>query len=186
MAAACAVHCTALPGVGHTRRDRQPVPAFLLLVLGCRELTGEGQELPGLCPPLPGHRFLRAARTPALCPQLETPSPVSLLWDQELTPRALSARSHRAGRRPPGSGSSSPWGLVPAPAVGPRPDGVCWAVRCPDPAPPQTQRLKERVAPVLSVLTECARLHRPARKFLKAQVRGGRSGAQAAPLRGPG
>lgn len=34
----------------------------------------------------------------------------------------------------------------------------------------QTHRLKERVAPVLSVLTECARLHRPARKFLKAQV----------------
>lgn len=38
-------------------------------------------------------------------------------------------------------------------------------------APLQTHRLKERVAPVLSVLTECARLHRPARKFLKAQVR---------------
>lgn len=38
------------------------------------------------------------------------------------------------------------------------------------PAPPQTHRLKEGVAPVLSVLTECARLHRPARKFLKAQV----------------
>lgn len=35
---------------------------------------------------------------------------------------------------------------------------------------PQTHRLKESVAPVLSVLTECARLHRPARKFLKAQV----------------
>ncbi|XP_060031819.1 synembryn-A isoform X1 [Erinaceus europaeus] len=34
----------------------------------------------------------------------------------------------------------------------------------------QTHRLKERVAPVLSVLTECARLHRPARKFLKAQA----------------
>nr|KAF6343574.1 RIC8 guanine nucleotide exchange factor A [Pipistrellus kuhlii] len=34
----------------------------------------------------------------------------------------------------------------------------------------QTHRLKEGVAPVLSVLTECARLHRPARKFLKAQV----------------
>ncbi|XP_036783025.1 synembryn-A isoform X2 [Manis pentadactyla] len=34
----------------------------------------------------------------------------------------------------------------------------------------QTHRLKERVAPVLSVLTECARMHRPARKFLKAQV----------------
>ncbi|XP_039732883.1 chaperone Ric-8A isoform X2 [Pteropus medius] len=34
----------------------------------------------------------------------------------------------------------------------------------------QTHRLKESVAPVLSVLTECARLHRPARKFLKAQV----------------
>ncbi|KAG8515723.1 Synembryn-A [Galemys pyrenaicus] len=36
--------------------------------------------------------------------------------------------------------------------------------------PLQTHRLKESVAPVLSVLTECARLHRPARKFLKAQV----------------
>ncbi|XP_017376472.1 synembryn-A isoform X1 [Cebus imitator] len=34
----------------------------------------------------------------------------------------------------------------------------------------QTHRLKESVAPVLSVLTECARTHRPARKFLKAQV----------------
>uniref|UniRef100_A0A8C2RXZ7 Synembryn n=1 Tax=Capra hircus TaxID=9925 RepID=A0A8C2RXZ7_CAPHI len=34
----------------------------------------------------------------------------------------------------------------------------------------QTHRLKESVAPVLSVLTECARRHRPARKFLKAQV----------------
>ncbi|XP_059566510.1 synembryn-A isoform X1 [Myotis daubentonii] len=34
----------------------------------------------------------------------------------------------------------------------------------------QTHRLKEGVAPVLSVLTECARLHRPARKFLKSQV----------------
>ncbi|XP_076971314.1 chaperone Ric-8A [Tamandua tetradactyla] len=34
----------------------------------------------------------------------------------------------------------------------------------------QTQRLKEGVAPVLSVLTECARMHRPVRKFLKAQV----------------
>lgn len=34
----------------------------------------------------------------------------------------------------------------------------------------QTHRLKECVAPVLSVLTECARMHRPARKFLKAQV----------------
>ncbi|XP_004599254.2 synembryn-A-like [Ochotona princeps] len=34
----------------------------------------------------------------------------------------------------------------------------------------QTHRLKEGVAPVLSVLTECARMHRPARKFLKAQV----------------
>ncbi|KAM6159159.1 chaperone Ric-8A [Rhynchocyon petersi] len=34
----------------------------------------------------------------------------------------------------------------------------------------QTHRLKESVAPVLSVLTECARGHRPARKFLKAQV----------------
>lgn len=34
----------------------------------------------------------------------------------------------------------------------------------------QTHRLKESVAPVLSVLTECARMHRPARKFLKAQV----------------
>lgn len=34
----------------------------------------------------------------------------------------------------------------------------------------QTHRLKESVAPVLSVLTECARLHRPARKFLKGQV----------------
>ncbi|XP_045871030.1 synembryn-A isoform X2 [Meles meles] len=34
----------------------------------------------------------------------------------------------------------------------------------------QTHRLKESVAPVLSVLTECARVHRPARKFLKAQV----------------
>ncbi|XP_037694210.1 synembryn-A isoform X2 [Choloepus didactylus] len=34
----------------------------------------------------------------------------------------------------------------------------------------QTQKLKEGVAPVLSVLTECARLHRPVRKFLKAQV----------------
>ncbi|XP_054432779.1 synembryn-A [Pteronotus mesoamericanus] len=34
----------------------------------------------------------------------------------------------------------------------------------------QTHRLKESVAPVLSVLTECARAHRPARKFLKAQV----------------
>ncbi|XP_004602948.2 synembryn-A isoform X1 [Sorex araneus] len=34
----------------------------------------------------------------------------------------------------------------------------------------QTHRLKESVAPVLSVLTECARIHRPARKFLKAQV----------------
>uniref|UniRef100_A0A2I3HDK4 Synembryn n=1 Tax=Nomascus leucogenys TaxID=61853 RepID=A0A2I3HDK4_NOMLE len=33
----------------------------------------------------------------------------------------------------------------------------------------QTHRLKESVAPVLSVLTECARMHRPARKFLKAQ-----------------
>ncbi|XP_069327998.1 synembryn-A isoform X1 [Eulemur rufifrons] len=33
-----------------------------------------------------------------------------------------------------------------------------------------THRLKESVAPVLSVLTECARRHRPARKFLKAQV----------------
>ncbi|XP_007982587.3 chaperone Ric-8A isoform X2 [Chlorocebus sabaeus] len=33
-----------------------------------------------------------------------------------------------------------------------------------------THRLKESVAPVLSVLTECARMHRPARKFLKAQV----------------
>ncbi|XP_069328000.1 synembryn-A isoform X2 [Eulemur rufifrons] len=33
----------------------------------------------------------------------------------------------------------------------------------------QTHRLKESVAPVLSVLTECARRHRPARKFLKAQ-----------------
>lgn len=40
-------------------------------------------------------------------------------------------------------------------------------------APLQTHRLKESVAPVLSVLTECARLHRPARKFLKAQVRQG-------------
>lgn len=39
-------------------------------------------------------------------------------------------------------------------------------------APLQTHRLKESVAPVLSVLTECARMHRPARKFLKAQVRG--------------
>lgn len=39
-----------------------------------------------------------------------------------------------------------------------------------DGAPPQTHRLKESVAPVLSVLTECARMHRPARKFLKAQV----------------
>ncbi|XP_057582489.1 synembryn-A isoform X4 [Hippopotamus amphibius kiboko] len=37
-------------------------------------------------------------------------------------------------------------------------------------APLQTHRLKECVAPVLSVLTECARMHRPARKFLKAQV----------------
>lgn len=36
----------------------------------------------------------------------------------------------------------------------------------------QTHRLKECVAPVLSVLTECARMHRPARKFLKAQVLG--------------
>uniref|UniRef100_A0A8C8Y1C7 Synembryn n=2 Tax=Felidae TaxID=9681 RepID=A0A8C8Y1C7_PANLE len=35
----------------------------------------------------------------------------------------------------------------------------------------QTHRLKESVAPVLSVLTECARMHRPARKFLKAQGR---------------
>ncbi|XP_021547836.1 synembryn-A isoform X1 [Neomonachus schauinslandi] len=34
----------------------------------------------------------------------------------------------------------------------------------------QTHRLKESVAPVLSVLTECARMHRPARKFLKSQV----------------
>ncbi|KFO38530.1 synembryn-A isoform X1 [Fukomys damarensis] len=34
----------------------------------------------------------------------------------------------------------------------------------------QTHRLKESVAPVLTVLTECARMHRPARKFLKAQV----------------
>ncbi|XP_030862167.1 chaperone Ric-8A isoform X3 [Gorilla gorilla gorilla] len=34
----------------------------------------------------------------------------------------------------------------------------------------KTHRLKESVAPVLSVLTECARMHRPARKFLKAQV----------------
>ncbi|KAM4846083.1 chaperone Ric-8A [Thomomys bottae] len=34
----------------------------------------------------------------------------------------------------------------------------------------QTHRLKESVAPVLSVLTECARMHRPVRKFLKAQV----------------
>ncbi|EDL17960.1 synembryn-A [Mus musculus] len=34
----------------------------------------------------------------------------------------------------------------------------------------QTHRLKECVAPVLNVLTECARMHRPARKFLKAQV----------------
>ncbi|XP_007947503.1 synembryn-A [Orycteropus afer afer] len=34
----------------------------------------------------------------------------------------------------------------------------------------QTPRLKESVAPVLSLLTECARAHRPARKFLKAQV----------------
>ncbi|XP_045414546.1 synembryn-A isoform X2 [Lemur catta] len=34
----------------------------------------------------------------------------------------------------------------------------------------QTHRLKESVAPVLSVLTECARRHRPPRKFLKAQV----------------
>ncbi|XP_069865967.1 synembryn-A isoform X2 [Dipodomys merriami] len=33
----------------------------------------------------------------------------------------------------------------------------------------QTHRLKESVAPVLSVLTECARMHRPVRKFLKAQ-----------------
>uniref|UniRef100_G1L997 Synembryn n=1 Tax=Ailuropoda melanoleuca TaxID=9646 RepID=G1L997_AILME len=33
----------------------------------------------------------------------------------------------------------------------------------------QTHRLKESVAPVLSVLTECARMHRPARKFLKSQ-----------------
>ena len=39
-------------------------------------------------------------------------------------------------------------------------------------APLQTHRLKESVAPVLSVLTECARMHRPARKFLKAQVWG--------------
>lgn len=36
----------------------------------------------------------------------------------------------------------------------------------------QTHRLKECVAPVLNVLTECARMHRPARKFLKAQVLG--------------
>nr|XP_035922735.1 synembryn-A isoform X2 [Halichoerus grypus] len=34
----------------------------------------------------------------------------------------------------------------------------------------ETHRLKESVAPVLSVLTECARMHRPARKFLKSQV----------------
>ncbi|XP_036136915.1 synembryn-A [Molossus molossus] len=34
----------------------------------------------------------------------------------------------------------------------------------------QTHRLKESVAPALSVLTECARMHRPARKFLKSQV----------------
>ncbi|KAB0392640.1 hypothetical protein E2I00_004625, partial [Balaenoptera physalus] len=34
----------------------------------------------------------------------------------------------------------------------------------------QTHRLKESVAPALSVLTECARVHRPARKFLKAQL----------------
>ncbi|XP_004474964.1 chaperone Ric-8A [Dasypus novemcinctus] len=34
----------------------------------------------------------------------------------------------------------------------------------------QVHRLKEGVAPVLSVLTECARVHRPVRKFLKAQV----------------
>lgn len=42
---------------------------------------------------------------------------------------------------------------------------------------PQTHRLKECVAPVLSVLTECARMHRPARKFLKAQVLGKGDGA---------
>lgn len=44
-------------------------------------------------------------------------------------------------------------------------------------APLQTHRLKESVAPVLSVLTECARMHRPARKFLKAQVWGTGAGA---------
>lgn len=42
----------------------------------------------------------------------------------------------------------------------------------------QTHRLKESVAPVLSVLTECARMHRPARKFLKAQVQGWGTGAE--------
>ncbi|XP_045871029.1 synembryn-A isoform X1 [Meles meles] len=42
----------------------------------------------------------------------------------------------------------------------------------------QTHRLKESVAPVLSVLTECARVHRPARKFLKAQVWAGPGGGE--------
>lgn len=45
-----------------------------------------------------------------------------------------------------------------------------WAAHVQTQAPLQTHRLKESVAPVLSVLTECARTHRPARKFLKAQV----------------
>lgn len=47
----------------------------------------------------------------------------------------------------------------------------------------QTHRLKESVAPVLSVLTECARMHRPARKFLKSQVRG--RGAAVGPWSDP-
>jgi len=57
-------------------------------------------------------------------------------------------------------------------------------------APLQTHRLKESVAPVLSVLTECARMHRPARKFLKAQVWGRRAVAgpwlETLVLPGPG
>lgn len=48
-------------------------------------------------------------------------------------------------------------------------------------APLQTHRLKESVAPVLSVLTECARVHRPARKFLKAQVWAGGWGVELGP-----
>ena len=52
-------------------------------------------------------------------------------------------------------------------------------------APLQTHRRKESVAPVLSVLTECARMHRPARKFLKAQV-WGRPGCGQALVGDPG